>query len=195
MPLRLKPAAIPAAFLAVAILGCGSDVKPPKTTVESAQPPAKPPAGWKTVRDNTHGFSISVPPGWKQEGNGGSVLYRSPDHLVALSISVDRTGEAFAVPVARFAQQTIEAIPGYDGKLKPSPAHPITATPLDGALVTASGTTKKGGFHQEVEVAVVRRDHLVNYTGVIAANATSTPPDEIAAGRVMVASIRDQPIG
>ncbi len=183
-----------ALVLASLLGGCGSSVKPPKTTVESAQKPAGHFAGWKTRLDNAHGFSIAVPPGWRPAGARQTVLYRSPDHLVAVSISVDRTSDAFTSPPASFARQTLLALPGYEHRLAPSPPHPISATPLDGALVTASGVTRSG-VRQEVEVAALRRDHLVNYTAVIAANAGSTPPEEIAAARVMVASLRDLPLG
>ena len=37
-------------------------------------------------------------------------------------------------------------------------------------------------MRQEVEVAVLRRDHLVNYTAVIAANAGTTPPEATPPG-------------
>ena len=161
---------------------------------ESAQRPAKPPPGWHTALDNRHGFSIARPPGWESSGPSRSVLYRSPDHLVAVSISVDRTPAAFTGSPASFARQTLRALPGYERRLEPSPPHPISATPLHGALVTAPGVTKQGTVRQEVEVAVLRRDHLVNYTAVIAANATATPGQEIAAARVMVASLRDLPV-
>lgn len=183
--------------LLAAVAGCGSDGKPAKSTptrVESAQPPAKHPSGWKTVLDNDHGFSIAVPPGWSAGGRRGTMLYRSPDHLVAVSLSVDRTSGAFRTSPASFARQTLRALSGYKGKLVPSASHPIAGIPLDGVLVTATGESKDG-VRQEVEVAVLRRDHLVNYTAVIAANAGSTPPEEIAAARVMVASLRDLPIG
>jgi hypothetical protein len=190
------PLAICALFLAaVASGGCGSSsVTTPPAVVESAQAPAKLPPGWRRHLDNSHGFSMGLPPGWALNDNGDSILLRSPDHLVALSLSVDRTADAFASPPPAFARQTLVALPGYEDKLVPGPPQKLTGTPLEASIVRSRGVTSKEGVHQDVEVAVLRRDTLVNYTGVIAANAASTPAPELGDARRILQTIRDLPI-
>ncbi len=182
--------------LALAAPGCGPGptTAQQSTRAETPQKPAKPPGGWHRRFDRTHGYSISVPPGWATHSGGSASLYRSPDGLVAVSVSVDRTPGAFRVSPAAFARRTLRALKGYRRKLEPGPAHDISHTPLDAAIAGATGVTKKGGVREEVEAAVLRRDHLVNYTAVIVANGAA-PPQELADARVFAASIRDQPLG
>jgi hypothetical protein len=180
---------------AVAIAGCGSaGVTPPPTVAEIAQQPAKPPPRWRVKLDHAHGFSIAVPPGWAVVDNGGAVLFRSPDHLVAVSLSVDRTPAAFAGPPAEFARQTLAALPGYESPLRPGPPRRITGTPLKAIAVGSSGVASAGGVRQNVEVAVLRRDGLVNYTAVTAANSKATPAVDSAQANRILKTIRDLPI-
>ena len=184
-----------AALAAAALAGCGSSgVTPPKSVPETAQPPAAVPAGWVRKLDNEHGFSIAVPPGWQKSTRGDATLFRSPDHLVAVTLSVDRTSGAFATPVDEFARRTLVALPGYKGKLIPSPPKRIAGTPLDTAVVSSVGEAAASGVRQDISVAVLRRDHFVNYTAVIAANAAATPAAELALARQMLATLRDLPI-
>jgi hypothetical protein len=185
--------------IVIAVLaGCGSSDTTTgastSTRPETAQKPAKLPYAWTRKLNNEHGFSIGVPPGWSASDAGNSVLYRSPDRLVALTLSVDRTTEAFDVPVDEFARQTLTALGGYDGKLVPSPPRKLGGTPLETALVSSTGTAAESGVRQDVEVAVLRRDHVVNYTAVIAANAKSTPPAELELAAQILKTLRDLPI-
>jgi hypothetical protein len=181
---------------ALVIAGCGSSpAKPsPPTIVETAQQPANLPPGWSRHLDNAHGFSLAVPPDWEKSDLGDSVLFRSPDHLVALSLSVDRTPAAFQSPPAEFARQTLAALSGYRSELKPGPPRAIGGTPLQGVVVESRGVTVAGSIAQDVQVAVLRRDRLVNYTAVIAANAKSTPAPEGAQAARMLRTVRDLPI-
>lgn len=178
--------------------GCGSSgtttSSSTSTRPETAQKPAKLPYAWTRQLNNEHGFSIGVPPGWRSSDEGNAVLYRSPDQLVALTLSVDRTTEAFDASVDEFARQTLTALEGYEGKLVPSPPRRLGGTPLETALVSSSGVASESGVRQDVEVAVLRRDHLVNYTAVIAANARSTPPAELELAAQILKTLRDLPI-
>jgi hypothetical protein len=192
--MRRSPATLALAIAAAALVaGCGgSGITPPQVVVETAQQPAKALPGWKGRLDHTHGFSIALPPGWTAIENGDAVLFRSPDHLVAVSLSVDRTEPAFSSPPAEFARQTLAALPGYRSPLQPGPPRRIAGTPLQGVGVRSSGVA--GAVRQNVEVAVLRRDRLVNYTAVIAANAKATPTAELALADRMLKTIRDFPI-
>ena len=188
--------AVPALAATLALGACGSSgVTTPKTVAESAQQPATPPAGWRTMLNHLHGFSIAVPPGWSVEESGDAVLIRSPDHLVAVSLSVDRTPQAFSSPPAAFARQAIQALPGYDNPLRPGPLRAISGTPLRAIETSSSGVASAGSVRQDIELAVLRRDHLVNYTAVIAANAGSAPAAERALASRMLTTIRNLPIG
>ena len=192
---RPIPISLAALAAALSIAGCGSSgVTPPPTVVETAQQPAKPPPGWRLKLDHGHGFSIAVPPGWAAIEHGGAVLFRSPDHLIAVSLSVDRTSAAFTSPPAEFARQTLAALPGYESPLRPGPPKRITGTPLQAIAVGSSGVASAGAVRQDVEVAVLRHDGLVNYTAVIAANAKSTPAAERAQANLILTTIRDLPI-
>src|SRR5688572_20394655 len=85
-----------AALCVLAFGACGEDDEPappqrPRETVDKL--PELPP-DWKPYVNRQVGFAIGRPPGWRAEHRGGSTLLRSPDRLVAVSISADRTLEA-----------------------------------------------------------------------------------------------------
>jgi len=174
---------VPLVLMAALLAGCGGDgdggaaASPPPTTT-TPQQPAKLPAGWNR---------------WRAQDRGASTLIRSPDHLVAVSIVADRTGDALAVPADQFATQVLAALP-YQPSLNPGPAHRFGGTPLDGFSTDASGQAA-GGVEQRVTVVVLRHDGYVNYTVVVAANAGRTPAAERAEALAMVRTLRDYPIG
>ena len=159
------------------------------------QQPAKLPAGWHRRFDVQAGFSLGVPPGWRAQDHAGSTLIRSPDHLVAVSIAADRTGDALAVPAEQFAPRVLAALPGYRPTLDPGPARPFGGTPLDASSADASGTQVSSGVEQRVTAVVLRRDDYVNYTVVVAANATPSSQAERDEALAMVRTLRDYPIG
>lgn len=181
---------------AALLAGCGGTSggpAPAPASTETAQRPARVPQGWTRELNRDHGFSIALPPGWKPAPGRAVVLYRSPDRLVALSLSVDRTEEAFTSPPAEFARQALSALRGYRGPLLPGPPRRVAGTPLNGIAIDSAGVTSVG-VHEDLELAVLRRDHLVNYTAVIAAN-TKAPPTEPALARRVLTTVRDLPIG
>ena len=189
---------VPLVLMAALLAGCGGDgdggaaASPPPTTT-TPQQPAKLPAGWNRRVDVRAGYSLGIPPGWRAQDRGASTLIRSPDHLVAVSIVADRTGDALAVPADQFATQVLAALP-YQPSLNPGPAHRFGGTPLDGFSTDASGQAA-GGVEQRVTVVVLRHDGYVNYTVVVAANAGRTPAAERAEALAMVRTLRDYPIG
>lgn len=180
--------------LAVAVVaGCGGTKLHPHTTPESAQPPAPLPAGWHHYRDYVSGFSLGVPPGWHARRQGDAFRVGSPDRLVAVSVTADRTGDTLAVPLDRLAQASIAGLPGYDQRLRGTKPVPLGGTPLDSAQTSAVGVARATGVPQRVTVVALRRDHLVNYTVVAAANAGSAPAYELAQAGEIARSIRDVP--
>lgn len=185
---------------AVALAGCGSDggddqSTAQRTVVATPQTPANVPKSWKREVDKRRGFSVGVPPGWQLKAMGDAVLFRSPDRLVAVSLSADRHEAAFGTQPIQFARRALASLSGYRRQLTGGSPRPIGATPLDSAAVRAQGVAKESGVRQKVEFVVLRRDHLVNFTAVIAANAEQTPGSEIDLARRILSSVRDHPPG
>ena len=182
-----------AAMTAVA-LGCGDGSQ--TTTAqngprETAQKLPKLPAGWKARRDRSIGYAIGVPTGWQVTGHGERVLFRSPDHLVAVTLTADRGQGAFDLPLDRFAEQALGALPGFKTPLEPGRPRPFRGTPLEAVETTASGT-QAGGLEERATLVVLRRDRLVNYTVAVLENAEHPELDRAVALR-MVKTLRDLP--
>lgn len=184
-------------FGLTALAGCGSSSGPTTSThqrvAESPQDPAHMPKSWKRRVDRQHGLQIGVPSGWKSRIAGRSLLMRSPDHLVALSLAASRGEAALSTPPAKFARRAFASLTGYRHDLVAGPVRSIGATPLDTASVRAQGVAKRGGVRQKVELVVLRRDHIVSYTAVIAANAKLAPHGEIDLARRILRTLRDRP--
>lgn len=184
------------AALAASAIGCGGGSQ---TTTErnrpkeTAQKLPKLPAGWKARRDRSIGYAIGVPTGWDASGHGDRVLFRSPDHLVAVTLTAARGQGAFDVSVERFAERALGALPGFKAPLEPGKAKPFKRTPLEAVQTTASGT-QAGGLEERATLVVLRRDRLVNYTVAVLENAEH-PGSELdrAVALRMVETLRDLP--
>lgn len=184
------------AALAVPAIGCGggSQTTSPKAQPkETAQKLPKLPAGWKSHRDRTIGYAIGVPTEWQASGHSNRVLFRSPDHLVAVTLTADRSPGTFHIPVHRFAVQALGALPGFKVPLAPSKPKRFNGTPLDAASVTATGV-QAGGLKERATLVVLRRDRLVNYTVAVLENAEQ-PGSELdrAVALRMIGTLRDVP--
>ena len=178
----------------LALAACGGATLSPHLRPETAQPPAPLPAGWQRRLDFTSGVSLGVPPGWRAQRRVDSLLVTSPDRLVAISISADRTGSVLRVPLDRLAPAALHALGGYRDPLQPGKGAPFPGTPLAGASAVATGVSTTG-VRQRVQLIVLRRDYIVTYTLVVAANAAGTPPPEIAEALAIARTVRDLPIG
>jgi hypothetical protein len=176
--------------------GCGGDSGTSTTTrAEVAQNLPKLPSGWRAHRDDAVGFALGVPPGWKVRARGGKVLIRSPDHLVAVTLAVDRNGDALELPPAEFATRALAALPGFRARLRPSPPNRFGGTPLRAVETTAAGTPKRSRLKERATVLVLRRDDVVNYTVAIVANAEQAAGAiDLAMALQMARTIRDQPV-
>jgi hypothetical protein len=181
------------ALALAAMAGCGGGESTTASVPTTPQTTAKIPSSWEHKVNTVQGFTIGVPPHWKHSGSGDSVLFRSPDRLVAISLATERRAGAFEMPPGEFARTAIASLSGYRHPLRPGPTRVIGGTPLDTAAVRSEGVAKSNGVRQKVEFAVLRRDHAVNFTAVIAANAKDTPHHELDVARKMVASVRDDP--
>jgi hypothetical protein len=179
--------------------GCGGSDNAPATTTttapETAQKLPKLPHGWKAHRDRAIGYAIGVPPGWKLDSHGGRVLIRSPDHLVAVTLSVDRNGDALEVPVKQFASRALAALPGFRSQLVPSKPKGFGGTPLKAVQVTATGTTKPGRIPERATLMVLRRDRIVNYTVAVLENRQRAAAKlDHSYALQTVKTLRDQPV-
>ena len=191
-------APIPLAALLAFLGGCGSDSGTSSTTTfapEVAQQLPNLPPGWKARRDGEIGYAIGIPPGWDRKERGGNVLFRAPDHLVAMTLSVDRNGDALTLPLGEFASRTLAALPGFQAQLRAGKVKPFKGMPLDAVEVSAKGTTAGQGIEERATVVVLRRDDVVNYTVAIVENAQRgySKLDRAVALR-MIRTLRDQPV-
>ena len=188
-----------ALLLAVALTagGCGGGSTSTTTNLgpkETAQKLPKLPPGWKPHRDTKIGYAIGVPTGWQVDGHRRSALIRSPDHLVAVTLTADRDPRAFALPSDRFASQALGALPGFKVPLNPSKPGPFKGTPLKAVETSATGA-QTGGLKERATLVVLRRDHVVNYTIAVLENAEH-PGSELdrAVALQMIRTLRDQPV-
>lgn len=196
--MREKPAiAVLLVAAAVAASACGDGSTTTSTSTapkEVAQKLPKLPPGWKERRDRSVGYAIGVPTGWEVGGHGGRVLFRSPDHLVAVTLTADRKPGTFEVSLDRFATQALGALPGFKLPLEPSKPEPFKGTPLKAVETSATGA-QAGGLKERATLVVLRRDHVVNYTVAVLENAEH-PGSELdrAVALQMIRTLRDQPV-
>ena len=160
------------------------------------------PTGWTVERNPQQGFSIGAPPGWRVGGDclpGGAdvpsvTILCSPDKLVTLSVSADRTNEALEVDPSEFAARTLTGLAdSYDG-LQPGQVKPFKGH-YDGATVSGAGKAVGTGVRQDVTVVVLRRDGVANFTAVIAANADKPTEPAVKLANESVETLRSQPVG
>jgi hypothetical protein len=123
------------------------------------------------------------------------VLIRSPDHLVAVTVAVDRNADAFELSANKFATSALAALPGFRAHLVPSKPKPFQGTPLKAVETTAKGTTRPGRVPERATLIVLRRDRVVNYTVAVLENRQrrASRLDRAYALR-MVRTMRDQPV-
>ena len=188
-----------AVAVAVGVGGCGGGSGSTTTTrsvgpKETAQKVPKLPPGWRAHRDTKVGYAIGLPPGWKATSQRRSVLIRSPDHLVAVTLAANRAPSVFETSPEKFAGQALGGFPGFKVPLNPGEARPFKGTPLKAVQASASGSQARG-LKENATLVVARRDHLVNYTVAVLANAeqAGASVDRAVALR-MIQTLRDQPV-
>jgi hypothetical protein len=198
--LQNRPAAA-ALVLAVAVIatGCGGGGSSSTTTTptgpkETAQKLPKLPPGWRAHRDTKVGYAIGLPPGWKATSQRRSVLFRSPDHLVAVTLAANRDPAVFDVTPDKFASQALGGLPGFKVPLNPGKVKSFAGTPLK-AVQTSASASQARGIKESATLVVLRRDHLTNYTVAVLANAQQPGADvDRAVALRMIQTLRDVPV-
>jgi hypothetical protein len=173
---RGRTGVIAAALTAASLAGCGGggDTSPPPRPAETIDPPAKLPAHWQTEVNPVAGFSIGVPPAWTSVQSDSSTLLRSPDHVVAISASADRTDEALATPLERYAAGAAENLNGFRG-LRLLGTRPYDAQ-YPAAVARAAGTLTSTGVKQRLSLYVLRREAVAAYPVLATRNAGVRSP-------------------
>jgi hypothetical protein len=210
-------ARLPVALLAVAcalgIAGCsGSGDESTATTstsskgsepVEKAESVPDLPQGWNVVSDPAQGFRLGSPPGWPDGGDclakgtspGETTVLCSPDKLVTLSITADRSADALTLSPPEFAVQTLEGLGAEGFRVSLDGADPKAFDArYRGAMLTAKGTASTG-VRQEVTVVVMRRDGVATFVAVIAANADKPTEPAVKLATEALRTLRSQPLG
>jgi hypothetical protein len=115
-----------------------------------------------------------VSPAWTTETSGSSTLLRSPDQVVAISVSADRTDEALATPLERYASAAAENLDGFTG-LRVLSTGPYDAH-YPAAVARARGTLTSSGVKQRLSLVVLRREGVAAYPVLATRNAGVRSP-------------------
>lgn len=217
----LALAALLAASAALAF-GCGSKDEPATTAgstatdastttaagddeaaEETVDPPARIPDDWQRVINRQAGFSVGIPPGWSESGTPGGQgsVITSPDELITLTITADRTRGALELPLDEFATRTAEAL-GSDvvGKDRFRDLFVTSAAPFkagyEASAVRASGKSARTGVEELILVVVARRPDLAAY--VIVSRENAEEKSDVASRddvKGIIRSLRGRPVG
>ena len=172
--------------------GCGGEDKfegSPDPATERNDPPADPPAGWRSFANRRAGFTLSIPREWAARTRRNATLIRSHDHLLAVTVAADRSASGRDTRPRRYARQAFRALPGFR-RLRPSRVSAVRGSPYASGRVDGTGVLARRGQRQRITVAAFRRRGRVTFT-VIAFSAAggSASPHRRALGQVL-ASLR-----
>jgi hypothetical protein len=150
-------------LLAVLVIagGCGGD-SGSKVKREPSDAAAKPPKGWRTVRNREAGFTLSVPKSWTARVKGTATVLRSKDRLLVVTVAADRGEEGRDLGAAEYARRTLNALPDFEGSVLPR-AHRVRGSPYRSARVEGAGTLKTSKRIQGITVVTFRRPGRVTY--------------------------------
>ena len=216
--------ALVALLAAVAALagGCGSKEEPSTTpgstqtdttkspttdedgpAEETIDPPAKIPDDWQRITNRQAGFSVGIPPGWSESGTPGGQgsVITSPDELITLTVTADRTRGALELPLDEFATRTAEAL-GSDvvGKDRFRDLFVTAAAPFkagyEASAVRASGRSARTDVEELILVVVARREDIASY--VIVSRENAEKKSDVASRddvKEIIRSLRGRPVG
>ena len=173
----LRAAALLGLATTVLAAGCGDDQPSGSGSdpaEESSETPAKPPSGWRTVRNERAGFTVSAPHTWSASTKGPATLIRSDDELVSITVAADRTAGARGRNPGAFARATIENLPGFRGRV-PERTRPVGGSPYKTARVDARGRVETSKLPQRITAAVYQRPGLVTFAVLVFRNAKVKP--------------------
>ena len=198
-------AATAAAIVAGLVAGCGGSDPDPGPQAEprpreKAEGLPELPEGWTKLENKSQGLAFGVPPGWKRGTDclrggttpGTTSVICSPDKLVSLAVTADRSEQALELPPAEFAVRTMEGLEteGYRS-LDPEKPKDFKGH-YNGTSLKASGKAATG-VRQNVKVVVLRRDDYANFTAVIAANAERPTGPAVELAERSLRTLRSQP--
>jgi len=143
---------------------------------ETADPLPPLPSGWTAESNAEGGFEIGVPPGWTAEEDGVRSFYTSPDDLIAVTVSADRTAGALELPIDEFALRTSEALGGStQGPQRYKDLVVGRAVPFEHAYeasaVRSKGNPVASGILEKALVAVIKREDFAVYVVIVRQNA------------------------
>jgi hypothetical protein len=181
-----------AAAVALAGAGCG-DGNGTTTTgpVESADR-AELPRSWSRHTNFDAGVSLGIPPLWRAKDRGIRTLVHSPDQLLAITVTTDRTDEAIEIDLDDWARRVADALPGFGelGGIEPRPfEHPYPAVAFDVADGDVDGSA------DGLLLVALEREGLVKVTALAAWNAAKTPRRDIRTAVRVLRTIRTRPVG
>ena len=176
--MRPTAAALALVAAALALGACGDDESSPDSgdgaREERSDRPVKPPRGWRVLRNERAGFTLSVPRTWAARTRGPATLIRSDDQLVSITVAADRTTTERRRSPASFARETIESLPGFRGRLRGGTRR-VRGSPYRTARVDARGRVRDSRVPQRITAAVYQRPGLVTYAVLVFRNAEVRP--------------------
>jgi hypothetical protein len=102
--------------------------------------------------------------------NRGATLFRSRDRLVVVTVVADRSSPGRELPVTRYARETLQDLPDFDGSLSPRTTH-VRGSPYRSAVVEGAGRVRSSRRLQRIAVAALRVPGRVTYVVVAFRNA------------------------
>lgn len=183
-----------AVALSPLIAGCGDwGTTTTSLPVETIEKSPDLPKGWTEHANKAVGFTIGVPPGWSVEDHGVRTELLSPEHLAAVSVTVDRTDEVLDVPLEELASATVSAgVPGLR-QVKPGEPRPFEHR-YDAVLLGATGVGGDKNVHERLQLAVLRREGIATFTVLAAENAKNHPHFYDKQIKQIIRSVRSRPI-
>ena len=153
--------------------------------------PSCPRAGSRTSTAGS-GSRSGRPPGWRAEHRGASTLLRSPDHLVAVSISADRTLEAVEFPLDDYVER------GGRGAAALQEAEGRDARGRSATSTRPRPSARRGSrtaCASEMLFIALRRRGVVTYPLLVARNAEKKSGYYYDEALRMVRTLRGRPLG
>ena len=190
-----------AVCLAVGLLACGEKEEPTSfpRPEETADPLPPLPAGWKVQTNETQGFAFGLPRGWTAKVQRAGATRAVPaDRAVAVSISADRTDEALAPPLRRYAPAVLRSLSGL--RLLSAPKVTAFGGIYDGVVAGAAATAERaagGGrsLRQRLRVYALRRPGVATLTILVARRSSVRADAHDAEVERLVRSVRLRPVG
>lgn len=134
------------------------------------------PKGWTPEINFDGGFELGVPPGWNAENEGVRSVYTSPDDLIAVTVSADRSPGALALPLDEFALRTSEALGGStQGGQRYKDLVVGQAVPFEhqyeASAVRSKGVPVTSDVLEKALVVVIKREEFAVYVVIVRQNA------------------------